>query len=50
MHVILRRVLHPMSAFRSDSPVSPSTPPRFGRPTGPLRKDGGILVLRPTGR
>ena len=50
MVVILRRVFHPMSAFRSDSPVAPSTPPLFGRPTGPFRKDGGFLVLQPMAR
>ena len=50
MVVILRSFLHPMLAFHGDSPVSPTIPPRFGRPAGPFRKDGGFLVLQPIGR
>jgi len=47
MVVILRRFLHPMLAFRGDSPVSPTIPPRFGRAPDLFSGDGYILVLQP---
>jgi len=43
MAVILRRFLHPMLAFRGDSPVSPTIPPRFGRAPDLFSGDGYIL-------
>jgi len=47
MVVILCRFLHPMLAFRGDSPVSPTIRPRFCRGSYLFSGDGNILVLQP---
>jgi len=43
MAVILRRVVRPILAFRGDSPVSLTIPPRFGRAPDLFSGDGYIL-------
>mgnify|MGYP001441123422 CR=1 FL=1 len=45
--IILRRFLRPMLAFRGDSPVSLTIPPRSGPAPDLFSGDGYILVLQP---